>query len=221
MSSFPRTGRAVGALLLLQMAGFIVPFAMLHPITSHNWLADAAPAATQIHVAIGWLIANTLLTILISLLMWRVVSPRSIALTVLLLVISGLMLLFQCLDAMRVLAMLDLSRDVSSGNNGSVVSVAAELVNARRMVHYPVLVSIDAWMAMFYLVILRLRLLPMWLTIFALATVALHFGALVLPMLLGKSGIQPLGAAMALSHVIAGCWLLAKGFPAGDGQASS
>jgi hypothetical protein len=42
-------GRIVGVLLLVQLAGLIVPFVMLHPITrgSQVWLANAAASSFQ------------------------------------------------------------------------------------------------------------------------------------------------------------------------------
>jgi hypothetical protein len=206
-------GRFVGALLIVQMAGFIVPFALLHPITSKDWGVDAAKAAAQIQAATLWLIANTILTVAISSITASYLRLHR-ALGWGLVLASLAMVVLQAFDDWRIMTMLDFSRHYSgSGASGAALnSVGANLVALRRLVHYPELVMIDVWIACFYAAIWKASLAPKWVALLGWFTVALHFGALVLPMILGGSGVQPLGATMALSHLITATVLIARGF---------
>src|SRR3972149_6385685 len=74
MKSAKSVGRCIGVLLLVQLAGLIVPFVMLHPITrgSRDWLANAAASSFQIKAAVFLLFANTALTIGIAIAAWPV-----------------------------------------------------------------------------------------------------------------------------------------------------
>ena len=65
MRSAKSRGRIVGMLLFLQLAGLIVPFVLLLPLTTglENYLANAAGFSFQIRVAVFLLFANCALTI--------------------------------------------------------------------------------------------------------------------------------------------------------------
>ena len=68
MKSAKSTGRMIGVLLFVQLAGLIVPFVLLHPLTSgpRDYLANAAGASFQLKVAVFLLFANCALTIAIT-----------------------------------------------------------------------------------------------------------------------------------------------------------
>ena len=54
MKSAKSKGRRIGVLLVVQLAGLIVPFVLLHPLTtgSQDYLANAAAASFQIKLAV-------------------------------------------------------------------------------------------------------------------------------------------------------------------------
>jgi hypothetical protein len=86
-------GRIVGVLLLVQLAGLIVPFVMLHPITrgSQVWLANAAASSFQIKTAVFLLFANTALTIGIAVAAWSVVRRHSVQMALWLVALAVIM----------------------------------------------------------------------------------------------------------------------------------
>ena len=65
MRSAKSTGRLIGVLLFVQLAGLIVPFVLLGPLTRgpRDFLANAAGTSLQIKVAVFLLLANCALTI--------------------------------------------------------------------------------------------------------------------------------------------------------------
>lgn len=75
MRAAKSTGRIIGALLLVQLAGLIVPFVLLLPMTSTDFLANAAGNSSQIKVAVFLLFANCALTIGISI---AALAPRAV-----------------------------------------------------------------------------------------------------------------------------------------------
>ena len=56
-------GRIIGILLFVQLVGLILPFILLLPITTTDFLDNAARVAPQIRVAVLLLFANGALTI--------------------------------------------------------------------------------------------------------------------------------------------------------------
>ena len=74
MRSARSTGRLIGVLLFVQLAGLILPFVLLGPLTKgpRDFLANAAGASLQIKVAVFLLFANCALTIGISIAAWPV-----------------------------------------------------------------------------------------------------------------------------------------------------
>lgn len=71
-----RIGRVTGVLLLVQLAGFIVPFVLLWPL-GRGFLTTAVPAAGSIRTAVILLFANGKLTIALSLVAGRVLRGVS------------------------------------------------------------------------------------------------------------------------------------------------
>ena len=63
MKSARSTGRLVGVLSFVQLAGLTLPFILLMPITNAGFLENAAGISFQIKVAIFHLFANGLVTI--------------------------------------------------------------------------------------------------------------------------------------------------------------
>lgn len=213
MRSTPGPGRLVGLLLLVQLAGLIVPFVLLLPLTRGpaSSLANAAGAETQIKLAVLLLLANCALTIGISLAVYRVIREQSEALALSLVAVSVIMFLLQAVDNVQVLSLLSLSQHyhTAGGPAEPFQALAAAMGATRRWAHLSELLAIDAWFFLFFGILFRYALVPRAVAAFALATVLLHFTGVPARMFLGLGPITPMAASMALGEIAVGGWLLA------------
>jgi hypothetical protein len=214
--SIASTGRIVGALLLVQLVGLILPFVLLHPLTgsAQAYLAEAAGATTQIRVAVLLLFLNGALTVGISIAVFGAVREHSEP-TALALVAAGVvMLLLQAVDNAHILTLLSLSQQFAgaSGRPEPFGTIAAVALTTRRWVHYTELLAIDCWILLLYVTLQRLALVPAVLTLFGVLTVMLHLVGIPLRRFAGADPITWMGVPMAVSHVALGVWLMAKGF---------
>src|SRR6266540_2039712 len=189
MKSAKSVGRLIGVLLVVQLAGFIVPFVMLHPITrgSRDWLANAAASSFQIKAAVFLLFANTALAIGIAIATWPVFRRYSERMALWLIALGVIMFALQAVDNAHVLSMVSLSQQSAQagGPNDVFQTLAAATGATRRWVHYSELLAIDAWIFMFYTVLFRSLLVPRALAVFGLLTVVLHLMGVTLPLWLG------------------------------------
>ena len=97
MKSAKSTGRLIGVLLVVQLAGLIVPFVLLHPLTTgpRDFLANAAQSSFQIKLAVFLLFANCALTIGIAIAAWPVFRQYSEAMALWLVAASVIMFTVQ------------------------------------------------------------------------------------------------------------------------------
>jgi hypothetical protein len=216
MKSTKSVGRLIGMLLFVQLAGLIVPFVLLHPLTTgpRDYLANAAWASFQIKVAVFLLFANCALTIGIAIAAWPVFRQYSEAMALLLVAVSVIMFSLQAVDNAHILSMLSLSQQYAQagGPDELFQTLAAVVGSTRRWAHYSELLVIDAWILVFYSLLYRFAVVPRALAAFGLLTVMLHFTGIVLPLWLGYRSVTLMGATMALSHTALALWLVAKGF---------
>jgi hypothetical protein len=205
----------VGALLVVQLAGLIVPFVLLLPLTTgtQGYLAGAAAASFRITLAVFLLLANCALTVAISVTVFRPFRQRSEALALWLLAAAVIMLVLQAVDNVHVLSMLSLSRRYATqGGSEGLLLVAESVASTRRWAHLTELLAIDAWILLFYVALLRLALVPRAIAAFGLLTVVLHLTGIPLRGFLGYGPVTTMGMAMGLSHLVSAGWLLARGF---------
>ena len=217
-------GRIIGVLLFVQLAGLIVPFVLLHPLTTgpRGFLANAAGASLQIKVAVFLLFANCALTIGIAISAWPVFRQYSQAMALLLVAVSVIMFSLQAVDNAHILSMLSLSEryNQAGGPDELFQALAAVVGSTRKWAHYTELLVIDAWIFLLYSLLYRFTLVPRALAIFGLITVLLHFTGITLPLFLGYRRVTLMGATMALSHVAVAAWLMVKGFNAAAQEAT-
>jgi len=216
MRSAERTGRIVGMLLLSQLAGLIVPFVLLLPLTTgpQNYLTNAADASPQIRLAVFLLVGNCALTIGISITAFRFVRAHSEALALWLVVSSVIMFLLQAVDNIHVLSMLSLSQQYvrAGGPNELFPSLAGVVGTTRRWAHYSELLAIDGWIFLFCAILYRFAIVPRPLAAFGLLTVTLHFTGIPLAGVLGFGPVTLMGVPMAVSHTALAAWLMGRGF---------
>src|SRR5882724_6808951 len=117
MKSAKSPGRLIGVLLFLQLAGLIVPFVLLHPLTTgpQDFLANAAGASFQIRVAVFLLFANCALTIGISIAAWPLFRQYSERMALWLVAASVIMFALQAVDNAHILSMMSLSQRYVEG----------------------------------------------------------------------------------------------------------
>ncbi len=216
MKSAKRVGRIIGMLLFVQLAGLIVPFVLLHPLTTgpRDFLANAAGSSFQIKVAVFLLFANCALTIGIAIAALPFFRQYSEAMALWLVAVSVIMFSLQAVDNAHVLSMLSLSQQYiqAGGPDELFQTLAAVVGSTRRWVHFTELLVIDSWIFLLYSVLYRFAVVPRALAAFGLITVTLHFTGIPLPGFLGYSIVTLMGVPMALSHIALALWTMAKGF---------
>jgi hypothetical protein len=215
MRSVKSAGRLTGVLLFVQLAGLIVPFVLLHPLTTgpRDFLVNAAGASFQIRVAVFLLFANCALTIGISIAAWPVFRQYSERMALWLVAASVIMFSLQAVDNAHILSMVSLSQQYAQagGPDGPFQTLAAVVGSTRRWVHFTELLVIDSWIFLLYSVLYRFALVPRALAVFGLLTVMLHFTGIPLPAFLGYSIVTLMGVPMGLSHLALALWLMARG----------
>jgi hypothetical protein len=208
-------GRLVGGLVLLQLAGLIVPFVLLLPVVTAPgaYLATASGSSTRIRAGVLLLLVNGAVTVAISISAWPVLRRTSEALALWLVVLGALILGVQIVDNVYVLSMVSLSQmhAAAGAATDSLREVAIATGTTRRWAHLSELLVIDAWILVLYLSLIRARALPRLLSAFGLLTLASHFAAIPLPGFLGFPSVTEAGMPMALSHIATAGWLVAKG----------
>jgi hypothetical protein len=216
MRSTKSVGRLIGLLLVFQISGFIVPFALLHPLTagSQNWLANAAASSFQIKFAVFLFFVNCALTIAIGIAAWPVIRQRSERMGLVLLTVGIVMFCLQTVDSAHILSMVSFSKQYAeaAGQPETFQILAAAAGSTRRWVHLSELIAIDVWIFSFYFIVYRLALAPRVFSAVGLVTVMLHFVAIPLPLFLNYRGVTALGVPMAISHLALAVWLMVNGF---------
>ena len=213
-------GRIVGSLVLLQLAGLTVPFIILMPGVTTDYLNVAAGMSATIKTAVFLLLANAVITLAISIAAFPLIREYSVRAAVLFVAASVVWMVMQSVDNAHILSMLSLSRRYaeSGGANVDLYNFLGPQVRSTRIwIHYTELLVIDAWFACFYGILFRYRFVPRLIAAFGLLAVALHLIAIPLPMFIGYPSTQPLGAILAVSHVLVAGWLIVKGLPENAG----
>jgi hypothetical protein len=216
MKSAKSVGRLIGVLLLVQLAGLIMPFVLLHPLTtgSRDYLANAESASFQIKVAVFLLFANCALTIGIAIAAWPVFRQYSERMALWLMAASVIMFALQAVDNAHILSMVSLSRQyaLAGGPDELFQTLAAVVGSTRKWVHFTELLVIDCWIFLLYSVLFRFALVPRALAAFGLLTVMLHFTGIPLRGFMGYSLVTPMGMPMGLSEIALALLLMTKGF---------
>jgi hypothetical protein len=206
----------IGILLLVQLAGLIVPFILLHPlIRPPGFLENAAGSSFQIKMAVFLLFANGALTIGIAIAALPVFSQYRYRMALWLLALSVIWFSLQAVDNAHVLSMLSLSQEYAkagAANADLFQGLGAVVGAARKWAHYTELLVIDGWMFVFYSLLWRSALAPRALTAFGLITVTLHTTGITLPLFLGYRSVMLMGVPLAVSHVAVALWLIVRGF---------
>lgn len=185
------------------------------PGVTPEYLTVASEMSATIKTAVFLLFGTATVTMAIAITAYPVFREYSPRWTLIFLAISVVWFVMQCLDNAYILSMLSLSRRFAenAGANADLYNLLAAQTRSTRMwVHYTELLIFDVWFTLFYGIVLRFSLMPRWISIVGLIAVALHLVAIPLPMFIGYQAVQPLGASLAVSHLLVGGWLIPKGF---------
>ena len=216
MLSRKSTGRIIGALLVLQLAGLMLPFILLHPLlVPPGFLENGAVVASQIKIAVFLFFANCALTIGIALGAFQIFRQYSYPMALWLVALSIIMFVVQAVDNIYLLSMVSLSQEYAKSGASHpefFQALAISISSTRKWAHYTELLVIDGWLFMFYGLVWRSAIVPRALVAFGLLTVALHAAGITLPLWLSYKSVTLMGVPLAFSHVAVALWLLVKGF---------
>lgn len=204
----------MGILLLVQLAGLIVPFVLLLPL-GREFLTTAAPSGGAIRTAVILLFANGGLTIALSLVAAARLRGGGDTGPGWLVAAGVVMCVLQAVDNAVVLAMLAASeRFVAAAPAVEAFHVAGDAIRiVRQWTHTIAILAIDVWITSLYVLLHRRRAAPRGLTAFGLFTVGLHAFGIPLRSLFGYAPLGTLGMPMALGHLALAAWLIARGLP--------
>jgi hypothetical protein len=218
MRSARSTGRALGVLLLLQLAAaLMVPFILLRPLTagSPDFLTAAAEHSFQIRTAVLLFFAGGALTISLGVTAFPVLRRHSNAWALWFLIICAVSFTLDAVHNAAVMSMLSLSQQYVEGGASALEPyrvVGAAVASARRWAHYSQLVAIGGWIFVFYAALFRFALIPRPLAALGLVGILLQFVGVTLLMYLGYSTVGQMAMPLLPIQIATAVWLMVKGF---------
>lgn len=218
MATMRGRGRAVGFLLLLQMAaGLILPFVLILPINvgSPDYLSAAANADGRVRASVLVAFIGAVLCIAIASVAFPVFRRYSESLAVAFLAACTASAALDAVHNSSVMAMLAMAKHATELPAGDTahLSAAAAVYSARIAAHYTQLAGFAAWLLVFYTVMLRSRLIPLPLATLGLIAVSLQFTGVTLFYYLGYPIEGRLAMPLAPVHAATAIWLMVRGFP--------
>ncbi|HVG41838.1 MAG TPA: DUF4386 domain-containing protein [Chitinophagaceae bacterium] len=211
-------GRTTGIVLLLQLiTALTLPFILTKPITlgSPAFLTAVAEHSSQIRMAVLLSFVGAALTVYLGITVFRGLQLYSKSAALLFLVVCTVSCILDVVHASTILSMLSFSNAfVTSGApNAEVYQVAGIAVaSARRSAHSTQLIAIGAWMFVFYISLLRFKLIPRVLAVMGIIGIALQFIGVTAMMLLGYRLIGEMAMPMLPIQITVAVWLIFKGF---------
>ena len=211
-------GRTVGILLLLQLAAALtLPFILSKPITfgSPAFLTAVAEHSFQIRSAVLLSFVGSALTVYLGITAFQVFRLYSKSAALLFLVVCAVSCTLDVVQAGTIMSMLSISNQfVTSGAADSELYqvVGAAVASARRSAHYTQLLAIGAWMFVFYISLLRFKLVPRVLAVIGVIGVTLQFIGVTLMMFLGYRSIGEMAMPLLPIQITVAVWLIVKGF---------
>jgi hypothetical protein len=218
LSQIFTTGRKAGILLLLQLTtALMLPFILAKPITvgSPDFLTAATDHSFQIRSAIVITFIGAALTVFLGITVFQVFRHFNRSVALLFVVVCTISCVMDLVHAVTIMSLLSISdRFVTSGATNSELYevVGAAATSARRSAHISQLFSIGSWMLVFYISLLRFKLVPRVLAAIGVLGVTLQFTGVTLMMLLGYPVIGEMAMPLLPIEITVGVWLIMKGF---------
>jgi hypothetical protein len=217
MANGKSAGRAVGIVLLVQMAGsYLVNFTLLEPLTAAQGGLLASAASNPLRVGLWGLVGLAVgaTSLVLAIAAWPVLRRASPRWALWVVALGAVSLALQVVEHVGLLSVLSLSEARASAVSapaGLYEAVALLARSLRNWMHFSGLVLVGAMYFGFYAALWRDRLVPRLLAGLGLLASLLQMGSVAQPFL-GHEVIFPLLAPMGLAHLLLALWLLWRGF---------
>ena len=219
MTSARSVGRIIGILVLVHLAtGLIVPYVLLHPVTtSAGFLEAAAKLEYRVRINVLVLFLGGAIPVGIAVALWPIARRFGQALGLWLLILAAVNLSLQIVENGHWLSMLSLSQAYAESRpaDAALFQALGLVVRAAwKWEHYAHIFTVVAWLFVFYAWLYRCALVPRVLAAAGLVTAMLQFGGITLPVFLDYRVPFPtlFGMPLGAANAILASWLLAKGF---------
>ncbi|MDQ3798122.1 MAG: DUF4386 domain-containing protein [Acidobacteriota bacterium] len=218
MKSAKSIGRAVGILLLLQLAaGLTVPFILMKPLVagSPGFLTAAAENAFQIRAGVLLAFIGGALTFGIAVTAFPVFRRYSGAAAIWFPAVCAVSWTLDIVHGGAAMSMLSLSQEYLKGSGAEAELyqvVGTAVAAARRWAHFAQLAAIGGWIFLFYGSLFRFALIPRALAAVGLVGIALQFTGVTLMMFLGYGLISEMAMPMLPIQIAVAAWLIVRGF---------
>ena len=216
MTNAVKAGRAVAALLLVQMfLSPVVNFALLQPMFKPPGFLEQAPAhATTVAVAALLGIGTGVISLAIAIIAWPVFRRQSEALALAFFAagIAGLVASF--IEQSHLLSMLSLAKTYAAANGADTEifrRIAAEAGASRYTAHLVGLAGGGVLALVLYGGSFWFALVPRWLAGAGIVAALLEMITVALPFF-GQAIVFPLLAPLGLCHAVLMIWLFVRGF---------
>ncbi len=220
MSPTFSSGRVVGILLLLHLAGgLILPYVVLGgAVAPPGFLENAAPNAAFVRAAVLLLLLGAAIALAVSVVAYPALqrdSPR-LALTCLALGIANLPL--QAVECGALLSMLSLSQRYALmvSADGPMLQVVADAVGSARIwAHFTQLLAIGSWILVLCAALWKAALVPRALALAGVIACVLQIGGVPMRALLGYGALTWMAVPLAPAYLGLALRLIVKGFARG------
>ncbi|GAB3303932.1 hypothetical protein GCM10027511_16570 [Hymenobacter humi] len=203
---------------MLQLAAALtLPFILAKSLTAGSpaFLTAVAKDSFQVRSAVLLSFVGSALTVYLGVTAFPVLRRYSHTAALLFVVVCAVSCTLDIVQAGTILSMLAISnRFVEAGAVDSELYqvVGAAVASARRSAHATQLLAIGAWMFVFYISLLRFRLVPRVLAAVGVVGVALQFIGVTLMMFLGNPSIGQMAMPLLPIQITVAVWLIVKGF---------
>lgn len=221
MDNTRKAAALIGAIMLLQLfAGPTVNFVLMGPAeAAPGFLVNAASHATAVALAVVLALSMALCSLCIPVLAWPILRPCSHATALLLLALGIANFSTEVAEQTASLTMLTLSQKFSlAASSDAAMFQGLDIVvgTAHKWAHYLNLIVGGVSLSVFYLALLRFRLIPRPLAAFGLLATVLLLHAVLTPVFGGPIRFMLL-APIGLAQLGVSLWLLIRGV---SGQAN-
>jgi hypothetical protein len=203
---------------LFQLAAALtLPFILSKAITlgAPAFLTAVAEDSSQIRIAVLLSVIGSALTVSLGIVAYPQFQHYSRSAAQLFLVVCAVSCTLDLVQGGTIMSMLALSDQfVTSGTKDSVAYniIGAAIASIRRSAHVTQLFAIAGWMFVFYITLLRYKLIPRTLALLGIIGVSLQFTGVTLMMFLGFPSIGQMAMPLLPIHLTVAVWLIVKGF---------
>lgn len=216
MDAAVRSGRIIGALIIIKMVGSgFVNFGLEAPLFgSPGFLQNAAPYSTQIAFGALLGIGTEALWLATAVIAFPFLYERARTLTFWFCALAVVILGVAVAEAASVMSMISASEayaKASPAGQDQFQIARPVIAAARNWIHFLGRTADGVATLVFYTALYRAVLVPRWIAGFGIVCVVLMLAGITQPFF-GNAVIFPLLAPLAVSELLLAVWLLAKGF---------